>query len=267
MLLNGGVWNNKRILSAATVKRLTTPHTIPLGGGKLGERTYGWDVRTPYSGNRGKLFTPGSGFGHTGWTGTSLWIDPASETAVILLTNRVHPDGKGDVPPAVEPDRHAGGGGSRTGASGTSMKLALLQLSDSALPIGGYSHSWGVEAAVWRGQVSDAPTLERWVRCWLRYAAGPFEGVVVGAACRAATAGDWPEVSRANELLAVSLTPPTLRVASGEMGEHLLALAEAWPWAGGCGRTSLRNVADAGAGWHHAAVFRRPGRVGGRLSP
>ena len=97
MLLNGGVWNNKRILSAATVKRLTTPHTIPLGGGKLGERTYGWDVRTPYSGNRGKLFTPGSGFGHTGWTGTSLWIDPASETAVILLTNRVHPDGKGDV--------------------------------------------------------------------------------------------------------------------------------------------------------------------------
>jgi len=97
MLLNGGVWNDKRILSALTVKRLTTPHAIPLGDGDLGERTYGWDVRTPYSGNRGELFVPGSGFGHTGWTGTSLWIDPDSETAVILLTNRVHPDGKGDI--------------------------------------------------------------------------------------------------------------------------------------------------------------------------
>jgi uncharacterized protein YbbC (DUF1343 family) len=97
MLLNGGVWKDKRVLSALTLKRLTTPHVIPLGGGDVGERTYGWDVRTPYSGNRGELFVPGSGFGHTGWTGTSLWIDPDSETAVILLTNRVHPDGKGDI--------------------------------------------------------------------------------------------------------------------------------------------------------------------------
>ena len=97
MLLNGGVWKDKRVLSALTVKRLTTPHPIPLGGGDVGERSYGWDVRTPYSGNRGELFVPGSGFGHTGWTGTSLWIDPDSETAVILLTNRVHPDGKGDI--------------------------------------------------------------------------------------------------------------------------------------------------------------------------
>ncbi len=97
MLLNGGAWNDKRILSALTVKRLTTPHAIPLGNGDLGQRTYGWDVRTPYSGNRGELFFPGSSFGHTGFTGTSLWIDPASETVVILLTNRVHPDGKGDI--------------------------------------------------------------------------------------------------------------------------------------------------------------------------
>jgi len=97
MLLNGGVWKDKHILSASTVKRLTTPHTIPLSDGGVGERTYGWDVQTPYSGNRGKVFAPGSGFGHTGWTGTSLWIDPDSETVVILLTNRVHPDGKGDV--------------------------------------------------------------------------------------------------------------------------------------------------------------------------
>ena len=70
---------------------------MPLANGGLGQRTYGWDVQTPYSGNRGELFPPGSGFGHTGFTGTSLWIDPASQTAVILLTNSVHPDGKGDV--------------------------------------------------------------------------------------------------------------------------------------------------------------------------
>ncbi len=97
MLLDGGVWKDRRILGALTVKRLTTPHPVPLGNGVLGLRSYGWDVQTPYSGNRGELFVPGAGFGHTGFTGTSLWIDPPSRTAVILLTNRVHPDGKGDT--------------------------------------------------------------------------------------------------------------------------------------------------------------------------
>ncbi len=151
------------------------------------------------------------------------------------------------------------------------MKLALFQLGDSALPIGGYSHSWGLEAAVARGLVSDAPTLERWVRCWLRYAAGPTEGVVAAASCRAAAAGDWPEVRRANEILAVGLTPPTLRAASREMGEHLLSLAEAWPWAAaapaalrGTGGSPVGHRRAACAtergeaadqGWHHACVF------------
>ena len=134
------------------------------------------------------------------------------------------------------------------------MNLALLQIGDSALPIGGYSHSWGVEAAVARGLVADAPGLERWLRCWLRYAAGPSEGVVVAAACRAAAAGDWPEVRRANELLGASLTPPTLRAASGEMGEHLLSLAEAWAWAG-TAAAALRGVSRADQEWHHAPVF------------
>jgi CubicO group peptidase (beta-lactamase class C family) len=54
-------------------------------------------VDTAYSGNRGDLFVRGRGFGHTGFTGTSIWVDPESAAAVILLTNRVHPDGKGDV--------------------------------------------------------------------------------------------------------------------------------------------------------------------------
>ena len=134
------------------------------------------------------------------------------------------------------------------------MNLALLQIGDSALPVGGYSHSWGLEAAVGRGLVADAPDLERWLRCWLRYAAAPSEGVVTAAACRAAAAGDWPEVRRANELLGASLTPPTLRAASADMGEHLLSLAEAWAWAGAAaGR--LRGVGDADQAWHYAPVF------------
>jgi uncharacterized protein YbbC (DUF1343 family)/CubicO group peptidase (beta-lactamase class C family) len=97
MLLDGGVWKDKRVLSPMTVRRLTTPHAVPLAGGGWGQRAYGWDVQTGFSSNRGELFRPGSGFGHTGFTGTSLWIDAESETAVIVLSNRVHPDGKGNA--------------------------------------------------------------------------------------------------------------------------------------------------------------------------
>jgi serine-type D-Ala-D-Ala carboxypeptidase len=92
MMLNGGQWHDQRVLSALTVKTMTTPREVPKG-----LRAYGWDVQTTFSTNRGELSKPGSGFGHTGFTGTSIWIDPDSETAVIFLSNRVHPDGKGSV--------------------------------------------------------------------------------------------------------------------------------------------------------------------------
>ena len=91
MLLDGGVYQGKRILSPATVRLMTTPRPIPGG-----LRALGWDVQTSYSANRGELFSPDS-FGHTGFTGTSVWIDPSSRMAVIFLSNRVHPDGKGNV--------------------------------------------------------------------------------------------------------------------------------------------------------------------------
>ncbi len=131
------------------------------------------------------------------------------------------------------------------------MNLRLLQLGDSALPIGGYSHSWGLEAAIERGLVTDAAGLERWTRAWLRHAVGPFEGVGVAAVCRAAAAREWGAVARANELLHVGLTPPTLRHASRDMGGQLLALAEAWDWAAET-TARLRGLADE---WHHAPVF------------
>src|SRR5438105_2133360 len=130
------------------------------------------------------------------------------------------------------------------------MNLRLLQLGDSALPVGGYGHSWGLEAAIDRALVGDAPGLERWTRLWLRDAIGPCEGVVVASACRAAEQQDWPAVLYANELLAASLTPPTLRHASRDMGEQLLALAESWPWA--AANIAAARQADEPPQWHHA---------------
>jgi urease accessory protein len=140
----------------------------------------------------------------------------------------------------------------RTGASALHRNLRLLQLGDSALPIGGYSQSWGLEAAVDRGLVRDPPSLEGWVRHWLRCAAAPLEGIVVAASCRAAGAGDWPALRAANELLWISITPETLRHASRDLGEQLVTLAGAWPWAMDSAR-ALRQVTPRP--WHHAPVF------------
>jgi CubicO group peptidase (beta-lactamase class C family) len=58
-------------------------------------RGFGWDLESTYSAPRGDLFK--GGYGHTGFTGTSLWIHPASDAFVIILSNRVHPDGGKDI--------------------------------------------------------------------------------------------------------------------------------------------------------------------------
>jgi uncharacterized protein YbbC (DUF1343 family)/CubicO group peptidase (beta-lactamase class C family) len=95
MIMNGGEYDGARILSPLGVAELTRPRQVTDDGGARG---LGWDVNTTFSTNRGDLFPAGS-FGHTGFTGTSVWIDPASETFVVFLSNRVHPDGRGDVGP------------------------------------------------------------------------------------------------------------------------------------------------------------------------
>ncbi len=100
MLLRGGELDGKRILAEKTVKLFTEPHAVTVagkGGESKGSRSYGWDVDTSYSAPRGDGFKKGEGFGHTGFTGTSVWVDPGTKTAVIVLTNRVHPDDKGNV--------------------------------------------------------------------------------------------------------------------------------------------------------------------------
>ncbi|HEX4167851.1 MAG TPA: exo-beta-N-acetylmuramidase NamZ domain-containing protein [Bryobacteraceae bacterium] len=87
MMLGMGEYRGIRIFDPATVKKFTEPAT-PADQPIL--RALGWDMDSPYSSNRGELFPIGS-FGHTGWTGTSMWMDPTTNSFVIILTNVVHP--------------------------------------------------------------------------------------------------------------------------------------------------------------------------------
>lgn len=89
-LLNGGAWNNHRILGPLTVKAMAT---VPAPVKQFG-RTPGWGNDGSWNGN---LFDPQTVYGHTGYTGTTMVLDPTSDTAVILLTNRVHPHDEGSA--------------------------------------------------------------------------------------------------------------------------------------------------------------------------
>jgi uncharacterized protein YbbC (DUF1343 family) len=93
MLLAKGEFTGHRVLRPETVALMTKPRTV-----SSGLRGLGWDMRTGYSSNRGATFSS-QAFGHGGFTGTSLWIDPGRDLFVIFLSNRVHPDGKGSVNP------------------------------------------------------------------------------------------------------------------------------------------------------------------------
>jgi len=93
-LQNGGEWNGRRILSPQGVKAM---RTVPRGAVEEFGRTLGWDNYSAYASNQGALFDRNT-YGHTGYTGTSVIIDPDNNTSVILLINAVHPvDGKGVV--------------------------------------------------------------------------------------------------------------------------------------------------------------------------
>jgi CubicO group peptidase (beta-lactamase class C family) len=92
MLLDCGAYPGGRLLSSATVQAITAPQS-PSNSHQV--RGYGWDIDTSYSSPRGDIFA--KGYGHTGFTGASLWILPPTEGFIIILTNRVHPDGGKDV--------------------------------------------------------------------------------------------------------------------------------------------------------------------------
>lgn len=87
-MLNRGEYKGRRIFAPATVDRFTSPSS-PIGQQTV--RGLGWDMDSPYSSNRGDLWV--TGYGHTGFTGPAIWIHPASQSFVVIMTNRNHPKG------------------------------------------------------------------------------------------------------------------------------------------------------------------------------
>jgi CubicO group peptidase (beta-lactamase class C family) len=94
MMLNKGEFMGVRILSPLTVERMTSIYPLVAFSG----RGLGWDLDSDYSTNGGDIFGL-SAYGHSGYTGTSIWVDPETETFVIFLTNSVHPEDKGKIIP------------------------------------------------------------------------------------------------------------------------------------------------------------------------
>jgi CubicO group peptidase (beta-lactamase class C family) len=92
MLLDRGSYPGGRLLSSATIQAMTSPQS-PDRASQV--RGYGWDIDSSYSSPRGDIFA--KGYGHTGFSGTSIWIHPPTESFVIILSNRVHPDGGKDI--------------------------------------------------------------------------------------------------------------------------------------------------------------------------
>ena len=92
MILDGG----DGLFKPSTIRLFASSASPP---GEKNVRGLGWDIDSVYSGNRGNLFPAGRSFGHTGFTGTSIWIDPASKTYVILLANAVHPHAGAAITP------------------------------------------------------------------------------------------------------------------------------------------------------------------------
>jgi uncharacterized protein YbbC (DUF1343 family) len=94
-MLGKGMLDGKRIVSERTFDAWTTRHDTSSGG-----RALGWDVDSRFATHRSTLLSPRA-FGHGGYTGTVMWIDPGKDLYVVFLSNRVHPDGKGAVNPLV----------------------------------------------------------------------------------------------------------------------------------------------------------------------
>ena len=105
-LLDGGAG----ILSTVSVVKMTQPEQPPAAPVLRG---FGWDIDSPFSSNRGDLLPVGS-FGHTGFTGTSVWIDPTTQTYIMLLTNAVHPRREGKCDRAAVEGGDGGGGGAES---------------------------------------------------------------------------------------------------------------------------------------------------------
>ncbi len=100
LLLNGGIYDGKRILKRSTIEYFTKKVSIPDS-----TRALGWDTPSMEGSSAGKFVSP-KAFGHTGFTGTSIWIDPEKDIFVVLLTNRVHPTRENQKIREVRPRVH-----------------------------------------------------------------------------------------------------------------------------------------------------------------
>jgi uncharacterized protein YbbC (DUF1343 family) len=130
MILNRGEFQGTRILSPMGVARMTEARPTGGNGADGAARGVGWDIFTGYSANRGDLFPIGS-FGHTGFTGTSLWIDPSSETFVVFLSNYVHPK----FDPKKTPEL-----GSLRGRVASVVAASIIDIESPIGPIGPIGH-------------------------------------------------------------------------------------------------------------------------------
>ncbi len=128
-------------------------------------------------------------------------------------------------------------------------------MADSALPVGGYTHSWGLEGAIARGLVHDPDSLEQWTRRWLRHALGPLEGILVASSGRVVRAGLTSGLLELNELADTSIVPATIRTASREMGQQLMALAATWNWSASRLTSVLTDSPSDDVPWHHSIAF------------
>ena len=143
------------------------------------------------------------------------------------------------------------------------VNVRLLQLADSALPIGGYTHSWGLETAIASRIVADPASLETWTRQWLNASLSSLEGVLVACSCRAAAIDDAAMISELAELANVSIIPPSVKQASYEMGDQLIALGQTWNWSTERLARLIETVRMPPRGWHHAIAFGVLGAIAG----
>ena len=95
-MLRLAMGNERAPFGQATFAMMTRPRSVERDSKVIGTRTYGWDHRSPFSSNRGDQFSD-SAFGHGGFTGTVMWIDPEKDRVFIFLSNRLHPNGNGSV--------------------------------------------------------------------------------------------------------------------------------------------------------------------------
>ena len=158
MLIDGGMCRGHRILSEKTVAAMEKPRRIP---GSSVQHGLGWDVHSPYT----KIFDtsfPAGSFGHTGYTGTSIWIDPHSETFLIILTSRLHPHGKGNVRPLRVATAAAVAAALHLGPPARRADCALRFMTQ---------RKWGMAPAIGRTGLSGS---SRGLRCWPQTVSRPW---------------------------------------------------------------------------------------------